>query len=223
MTFAAVPPPTVTRVRAMIRADLARRLALEGRPPTFARILGVLPRPGGAAVVLFRVNQLLHARGLRLLSKLAELVMFYWARVEIHPGAQIGAGLVLPDVGGVGIPAFARIGERCTLTGPALLTIGGMEGVDLAKDRIVLGDDCVLGPGVRILGAVVLADGTQVKANAVVITSATRPGTVLAGVPARRRGSLPLGAIRQWNPLRGEPLSGASSVPPKPETASAIA
>ncbi len=223
MTTPAHPPMTFTRMRALIRADLARRLVLEGAPPTLRRTLGLLPRPGCAAVVLFRLNQWLEARRLRLLSKLVELVLFYWARVELHPGAQIGPGLVLPDVGGVGIPAFARIGESCTLTGPVLLTIGGMEGIDLAHDRIVLGDDCVLGTGVRILGAVALADGTQVKPNSVVITSTTHPGTVLAGIPARRRGNLPLETIQQWNPLRGEPLSVASPVPQKPETAGAIA
>ncbi|MHB1529549.1 MAG: serine O-acetyltransferase [Acidiferrobacteraceae bacterium] len=200
----------------MICADFSRRLILEGRPANLWHQLCILPRPGVSAILLFRLNHYFHDHGLRRLSKIINIMMLCWSGDEIHPGARIGPGLVLPDIGGVGIPAFADIGCDCTFTGPALLTIGGMEGIDLTKDRIVLGDHCVIGPGVRIVGAVTLADGTQVKPNAVVITSFLNAGTLLSGIPSRRRGTIPIEKIRRWNPILGQSTS-QTSVQPQPE------
>lgn len=194
----------------MICADLSRRLILEDRPTNLWYQLCILSRPGAAAILMFRLSHYFHDHGLRRLSKVINIIMLCWSGDEIHPGARIGPGLVLPDIGGVGIPAFADIGCDCTFTGPALLTIGGIEGIDLARDRIVLGDHCVIGSGVRIVGAVTLANGTQVKPNAVVITSFLNAGTLLSGIPSRRRGTIPLEKIMRWNPILGQSTSQTS-------------
>jgi len=187
-----------------VRMDLDRRLALEGRRPNALRYLGLMFRRGGMAVTLFRLLDWTHERKFRLVSKLGHLALFYLTRTEIHSGARIGPGLVLPDIGGVGLPAFCDIGRNCTFTGPALLTLGGMEGVNLSADRIVLGDDCVIGSYVRIIGAVTLGNGTQVKPSSVVMTSFPKEGYLVSGIPARRRVVLPIERIRRWSPLRAE-------------------
>lgn len=200
---------TLRHAWGMLRMDVQRRLLLQGRCPGMWSYLHAVLHRGGMAVLLFRLLDYAHSRGWRLTVKLGHMALYYWARTEIHPGARIGPGLVLPDIGGVGLPAFCDIGCNCTFIGPALLTIGGMEGVDLGKDRIVIGDNCVIGSNVRIIGAVTLGHGTQVKASSVVMTSFPKEGYLLSGIPARRRAVLPLERILGWNPLQSAPLRPA--------------
>lgn len=202
-----IPPPTLSQTLSLVRQDLDRRLLLGGLRPGVFTYLGALMHRGGQAVSLFRLLNYTYARNWRVAHKLVQLAMYYFGRHEIHCGARIGPGLVLPDIGGVGIPKFCEIGRNCTFIGPALLTIGGMEGIDLNTDRIVMGDNCVVGSNVRIIGAVTLGHGTQIKASSVVMTSYPKEGYLLSGIPARRRAVLPLEGIQNWSPLRAQSLN----------------
>lgn len=202
-----IPPPTLRAALAVARIDLNRRLLLEGRRQTLLNRLSLLVHRHGMGVLLYRLLDFAWGRGWRVIVKLGHLALYYLGRTEIHPGARIGPGLVLPEIGGVGLPAFCTIGRNCTFSGPALLTIGGMEGMDLQNDRIVIGDDCVIGSYVRIIGAVTLGNGTQVKARSVVMTSFPKEGYLVSGIPARRRATLPLDKIRAWSPLSGRALA----------------
>lgn len=203
-----LPPPTLRAALTLARMDLNRRLQLEGRASSVLARLSLLLHRHGMGVFLYRLFDYADGRGWRLISKIGHLLLFFLGRVEIHPGARIGPGLVLPAIGGVGLPSFCTIGRNCTFEGPVLLTIGGMEGIDLSRDRIVLGDDCVIGSYVRIIGAVNLGHGTQVKARSVVMTSFPKEGYLISGAPARRRAVLPRARIQGWSPLTGRPLPG---------------
>lgn len=207
MTDLLRPPHTLRQALSLARQDINRRLLLLGIQPGVFAYLGAVLHRGGMAVVIFRLLDYAHARGWRLVLRLGHMVLYHLGRAEIHSGARIGPGLVLPDIGGVGLPAFCEIGCNCTFIGPALLTIGGMEGMDLSTDRIILGDNCVIGSNVRIIGAVTLGNGTQIKAASVVMTSFPKEGYLLSGMPARRRAVLPLASIRNWSPLRAQPLN----------------
>lgn len=203
MTDISQSPQTLRDALALAKQDLDRRLFLAGRKLGVHAYLGAVLHRGGCGVVLFRLTDWAHSHGWRLITKLGHIALYYLARAEIHSGARIGPGLVLPDIGGVGLPAFCEIGYNCTFVGPALLTIGGMEGINLDKDRIVLGDHCVIGSNVRIIGAVTLGNGAQVKSGSVVMTSFPKDGYLLSGMPARRRSVVPLSDIRSWSPLQG--------------------
>lgn len=189
--------------RRRLRGDLSRRLQIEQQPDTAWRRALLIVRPGGFAVAAFRFQDWAAGRGWRVASKLTGMLMYYIGCAEIHPGARIAPGLVLPDHGGVGLPAFCDIGPNCSFTGPALLTIGGMEGIDLAHDRIVIGQDCVIGSNVRIIGAVTLGDATQIRPGSVVMTSFEKPGMQLGGMPARRRSQIDPALLHDWCPLAG--------------------
>lgn len=200
-------PHTLRQALSLVRQDLDRRLLLQGLRPGVLTYLGAVLRRGGLAVLLFRLLDYVDTRGWRIALKIGHLALYYFGRAEIHSGARIGPGLVLPDIGGVGIPKFCEIGRNCTFVGPALLTIGGMEGIDLNTDRITMGDNCVVGSNVRIIGAVTLGHGTQIKAASVVMTSFPKEGYLLSGIPARRRAVLPLASIQNWGPLRAQSLN----------------
>jgi serine O-acetyltransferase len=49
-----------------------------------------------------------------------------------------------------------------------------------------IGDDVFIGPGAKIFGDVVLANGIAVGANSVVNSSFTEEGITIAGAPARK-------------------------------------
>lgn len=198
-----VPRHSFGEACARIRADLSRRLFIEGRHDSFMRRALLVLRPGGFAVTMFRLQDWTAGRGWRAPAKLTGMLLYYVGCAEVHSGARIGPGLVLPDIGGVGIPAFCEIGRNCSFTGPALLTIGGMEGIDLSRDRIHIGNDCVIGSNVRIIGAVSLGDGSQVRHGSVMMTSAEKPGLILGGMPARRRAQIDPALLNSWCPLAG--------------------
>ncbi len=208
-----MPVMTFGETMRIVRADLNRRLVLEGRRTNLLNTLELLLHRGAAVVVIYRITRYLRSRGLVTLARIGRMLGTHIGKSEIHINAEIGPGLVVSDLGGIGIPNFAIIGSNCTFLGPALLTLGGMDHVDLNTDRIVLGNECVIGQGARVLGAVELGDGTQVKTNSVVITSFKKPGQIVSGIPARRRGVVPLERIRTWSPLTGRffPLPTDSS------------
>lgn len=197
----------------MLRQDIARRFELHEQRPTPWRVFLALWQPGVMAVLLYRLAAWRHARGVRWQVTLIELLMYHLSHVEIYAGSVIGPGLVLSDRGGIGIPRFARLGKNCTFLGSALLTVGGLEGVDLATARIVLGDHCVIGHRARVVGALTLGAGTQIKENSMVMTSFPQPGLLLSGIAARRRATLPLAQVERWNPLRQRMLASAPGEP----------
>jgi serine O-acetyltransferase len=196
---------------ALIKADVRRRLTLEGRPINLFNALRIAAKPGVVGVVAYRVANWLHHSGRRLLARIVEDVQHLYTGIEIQTGSQIGPGLVYCDFPGGGICDKATIGKNCTILGPSTLTLNA-ESVDLAQSRIVLGDYCVIGAGVRIIGAVNLASGTQVKPNSVVFQSSLLEGGILEGIPARRKAVAPIEALVRWNPLKSIFLAEAMSV-----------
>lgn len=214
MSELSVTPRTLGEALRLARMDLDRRLELHGHRPGVYRYLQALVHRGGMAVLLYRLVDYAHVRGWRIAVKLGLLAMYHLGRAEIHPGALIGPGLVLPDMGGVGLPEFCTIGRNCTFLGPALLTVGGMEGIDLSTDRIVMGDNCVVGFNARVMGAITLGNGTQIKPGSVVMTSFPKDGYLLSGIPARRRASADLEQIANWSAVRGAAIDPARTTTP---------
>lgn len=91
-----------------------------------------------------------------------------------------GKGLELGHYGDIVINGKARIGDNCTIAGAGVLI-----GEDL-KNPVAptIGDNCYIGPGAKIIGAVRIADGVTVAANAVVVHDASEPYTTVGGIPA---------------------------------------
>jgi serine O-acetyltransferase len=197
-------------VWSVVKADIRRRLALEERRATLLNAILIANRPGVVCVVAYRITNFLHQSGRRLWARVIDDVQHLYTGVEIHAGAEIGPGFVYGDLPGGGISEHVTMGRNCTVLGCSTLTLNA-GGIDLSKGRIILGDYCIVGVGVRVLGAVTLADGTQIKPNAVVLQSSTVVGGVLEGIPARRKSLAPIEQIARWNPLRSAFLSDPHS------------
>ncbi|MGS0687438.1 serine O-acetyltransferase EpsC [Nakamurella sp. GG22] len=115
----------------------------------------------------------------RLLSQAARVV----TGIEIHPGAQLGRRLFIDHGMGVVIGETAVVGNEVLLFQG--VTLGGRS-MRHGKRHPTLGDNVTVGAGAKILGAVSIGSGSQVGANAVVITDVPT-NHIAVGIPARIR------------------------------------
>lgn len=89
-------------------------------------------------------------------------------------------GLNIAHVGNIVINDKVRIGKR------ARIHVGVNIGASCGNENVpIIGDDVYIGPGVKIFGKIVLADGIKIGANAVVNKSCDVKDAVLVGVPAK--------------------------------------
>ena len=76
----------------------------------------------------------------------------------------------------------AKVGANCRLH--ACVNIGTEAGYGFKAPLI--GDNCYIGPGVKIYGKINIAQGTVIGANAVVNKSSEEENIAIAGVPAKK-------------------------------------
>lgn len=136
-------------------------------------------------IILRHYEHWISRRGL-----LAKIIRGYWhyhyykqsirLNFEIPPFV-FGAGLSIAHRGPIIINPNARIGENCRVHSG--VNIGTAAGTQNAAP--VLGRNCYIGPGAKLFGAVRIADGVVIAAQAVVHRSCDRKDVTLGGVPAK--------------------------------------
>lgn len=119
---------------------------------------------------------------------------FYWVitklrynRLSIKLGFAIppnvfGAGLAIAHSGTIVVNGGAKIGRNCRLN--VGVNIGTKAGGDISAPTI--GDNVYIGPGAKLFGDIIIADGIAIGANAVVNKSFEDTNITIAGVPARK-------------------------------------
>lgn len=195
---------TLAETLQRFKADVKRRLFLEGNAITYANAAMILLHRGVVSVFLYRLSHYFYLKNTwltKVLLRILRYVEYHYCRNEIEHGAEIGAGLVLSDGGGVAISDANVIGKNFTCMGRATTTLGGVEAVNVGVDKIVIGDDCILGHNVRIISNVTIADGVQIQSNSVILQSVLTAGAVMSGFPARKVTELPLEKRQAWRPL----------------------
>lgn len=101
--------------------------------------------------------------------------------MDIHPAANIGAGILLDHGTGVVIGETARIGDGCTLL--HAVTLGGT-GKEHGDRHPKIGERVFIGAGAKILGNVHVGDGAKIGAGSIVLTSIPA-GATAVGAPAK--------------------------------------
>ncbi|MBQ7807770.1 serine O-acetyltransferase EpsC, partial [Rhodococcus sp. (in: high G+C Gram-positive bacteria)] len=96
----------------------------------------------------------------RVLSQLTRFV----TGIEIHPGATIGRRFFIDHGMGVVIGETAEVGNDVMLYHG--VTLGGRS-LEQVKRHPTLGDRVTVGAGAKILGPVVIGEGSAIGANAV--------------------------------------------------------
>lgn len=202
-------PLSLSDTFSIIRADMNRRLALEQRPLNLWNRLITIPKRGFVSVLIYRAKRYLHFKDnalAKILIRILKFPEFHYCHNELDPRADIGPGLVLSDLGGVGLGFTVIIGKNCTFMGKGTPTLGAMEGIDLHNDRIRIGNYCVIGHNVKIINPVVIADYVQMTPNSVLMTHVKTPGTVMTGFPAKAVDVINSELVKAWSPLVSRPL-----------------
>ena len=113
----------------------------------------------------------------RLISQIAR----FFTLVEIHPGAQLGRGILIDHGCGVVIGETAVVGDNCTIYQG--VTLGGV-GTQKGKRHPTLGNNVMVGAGAKILGAFEVGDNCSIAANAVLLKP-LEDNVTAVGIPAR--------------------------------------
>ncbi len=162
---------TIYDVKSILERDPAARNAFEV----------ALLYPGFHAVLFHRFAHMLYKCGLRFIPRLISQLTRFFTKIEIHPGATIGKGLLIDHGCGVVIGETTIIGDDCTIYQG--VTLGGT-GKDTGKRHPTLGNNVMVGAGAKILGPFTVGDNSKIAANAVLLRE-VEPDSTCVGVPAR--------------------------------------
>lgn len=162
---------TAYDIKSILERDPAARNALEV----------ALLYPGFHAVLLHRLAHMLYKCGLRFIPRLISQISRFFTKIEIHPGATIGKGLLIDHGCGVVIGETTVIGDDCTIYQG--VTLGGT-GKETGKRHPTLGNNVMVGAGAKILGPFTVGDNSKIAANAVLLRE-VEPDSTCVGVPAR--------------------------------------
>ena len=162
---------TIYDINSILDRDPAARNALEV----------FLLYPGFHAVLMHRFAHMLYVRGLRFLPRFISQLSRFFTKIEIHPGAEIGRGLLIDHGCGVVIGETTVVGDDCTIYQGA--TLGGT-GKETGKRHPTLGNNVMVGAGAKVLGPIKIGDNSKIAANAVVLRD-VMPDSTCVGVPAR--------------------------------------
>lgn len=156
--------------------------AVRERDPAARNSFEVLMTSSGLhAILLHRPANWLYKHDHYLCARVVSQLARFATGIEIHPGAKIGAGVLIDHGMGVVIGETAEIGDGCTIYQG--VTLGGT-GKDKGKRHPTLGKNVTVGCGAKILGPFKVGDGAKVAANAVLLESIPANATAV-GVPAR--------------------------------------
>ena len=132
------------------------------------------------AIWWHRWHHWLWKHNLRLLARIGSQFSRFMTGVEIHPGAQIGRRFFIDHGMGVVIGETAIIGDDVMIYHG--VTLGGRS-LNKGKRHPTLQNNVVVGAGAKILGDILIGEGSAIGANAVVVRDVP-PGSVAVGIPA---------------------------------------
>lgn len=161
-----------TDFRAVARNDPAAKSGLET----------ALAHTALHAIWTYRVTHRLHRAGLRVPARLLSALARFWSGVEIHPGAEIGAGFFIDHGNGVVIGETAQVGRDCVLFHN--VTLGGT-GKHEGKRHPTLGDRVFVGTGATLLGPIHVGDDAKIGAGSFVHMRDVPADCTAVGTPAK--------------------------------------
>lgn len=101
---------------------------------------------------------------------------------DIKPNV-FGAGLSISHTGTIIVNGSARVGENCRIH---VCTVIGTKAGTNGNATPKIGNNVYIGPGAKIFGDIVIADGIAIGANSVVNMSFIEPNIGIAGAPAKK-------------------------------------
>lgn len=91
-----------------------------------------------------------------------------------------GPGLSIAHYGSLTVNPNAKVGSNCRIHEG--VTIGATNGSNKAP---IIGDNCFIGSGAKVIGDIIIGDNVAIGAGAVVVNSYADSNITLGGVPAK--------------------------------------
>ena len=156
--------------------------AVQARDPAARSALEVLLLYQGVhALILHRFAHWFYRKRLFFIARLISQISRFFTLIEIHPGAQLGHGILIDHGCGVVIGETAVVGDNCTIYQG--VTLGGV-GLNKGKRHPTLGNNVTVGCGAKILGAFEVGDNCSIADNAVLLKP-LEDNVTAVGIPAR--------------------------------------
>ena len=156
--------------------------AVKERDPAARNVLEVLLLYQGVhALIWHRFAHWFYRHRMFFIARLISQVARFFTMIEIHPGAQLGHGILIDHGAGVVIGETAVVGDNCTMSQG--VTLGGV-GTQKGKRHPTLGNNVMVGAGAKILGAFEVGDNCYIAANAVLLKP-LEDNVTAVGIPAR--------------------------------------
>jgi serine O-acetyltransferase len=137
--------------------------------------------PGPKAIFFHRIAHALYDSRLYFFARAVSELSRSMTGIEIHPGAKLGRRLVIDHGMGIVIGETAEVGDDCIIFHG--VTLGGAKFTP-EKRHPTVGNGVLIGTGAKVLGPILLGDGSRVGANAVV-TRDVAAGVTGVGNPAK--------------------------------------
>ncbi len=137
---------------------------------------------GFHATILHRLAHFLHTKlHIPFIPRVISQFSRFLTGIEIHPGAQIGAGFFIDHGMGVVIGETTIIGDDCVLFQG--VTLGGT-GKETGKRHPTLGCNVMVSAGAKVLGNITIGDNVKIGAQSVVLKDVP-PNCTVVGVPGQ--------------------------------------
>jgi len=161
--------------------NLDLKSIVERDPAARSRFEVFLLYPGVHAIIYHRFAHWFYRHKCFFIARLISQTGRLFTGIEIHPGAQIGRGLLIDHGQGVVIGETTSVGNFCTIYQG--VTLGGT-GKETGKRHPTIGNNVMIGAGAKVLGPFTVGDNSKIAANAVLLSEAP-PDSTCVGVPAR--------------------------------------
>ena len=154
---------------------------MENDPAARTKLEVFLLYPSIHARLALMISHFLYKKNLLFLARLISQIARFLTGIEIHPGATLGAGILIDHGMGVVIGETAELGDRITIYHGT--TLGGT-GKEKGKRHPTVGDNVVIGAGSKVLGNIKIGSNSKIGANSVVLDDVPEGATVV-GIPGK--------------------------------------
>lgn len=154
---------------------------MENDPAARTKLEVFLLYPSIHARLAHMLSHFLYKKNLLFLARLISQIARFLTGIEIHPGATLGAGILIDHGMGVVIGETAELGDRITIYHGT--TLGGT-GKEKGKRHPTVGNNVVIGAGSKVLGNIKIGSNSKIGANSVVLDDVPEGATVV-GIPGK--------------------------------------
>ncbi len=177
-------------IRETMKKDV--KAAYNGDPAAKSFDEIILSYPGVKAIAIQRLSHALYEAGVPLIPRMMTEYAHSETGIDIHPGAQLGAGVFIDHGTGVVIGETAVVGDNVRIYQGVTLGAGNFPKnacgmlIKGLKRHPTVGNNVTIYSGASVLGDITIGDDSVIGGN-VWLTESLPPGTKITALPPENR------------------------------------